>query len=41
MKILPSSVTQELWDNLEGWDGEGSGRGVQEGGMCIGLTDSC
>ena len=20
------------WDNLEGWDGEGGGRGVQDGG---------
>ena len=21
-----------LWDNPEGWDGEGGGRGVQDGG---------
>ena len=20
------------WDNLEGWDGEGRGRGIQDGG---------
>ena len=27
--------------NLEGWDGEGDGRGVQEGGdMCIPVADS-
>ena len=31
-----------LWDNLEGWDGEGSGRGIQEGGhMCRPVADSC
>ena len=29
-------------DNLEGWDGEGGGRGVQGGGdICIPLTDAC
>ena len=28
--------------NLEGWDGKGDGREVQEGGdMCIPLADSC
>ena len=27
-----------FWDNLEGWDGEGCGRGVQDGGcMCLSL----
>ena len=29
-------------DNLEGWDGVGSGREVQEGGdICISMADSC
>ena len=28
--------------NLEGWDGEGDGREVQEGGnICIPMADSC
>ena len=28
--------------NLEGWDGEGGGREVQEGGdVCIPMADSC
>ena len=31
-----------LCDNLEGWDGVGEGREVQEGGdMCIPMADSC
>ena len=31
-----------LCDNLEGWDGEGGGRGVQKGGdMCIPVAGSC
>ena len=35
----PSSA---LSDNLEGWDGVGGGRKVQEGGeMCIPTADSC
>ena len=30
-----------LCDNLEGWDGEGGGREVQEGGeLCIPMADS-
>ena len=30
-----------LCDNLEGWDGVGSGREVQEGGyMCMSMADS-
>ena len=29
-------------DNLEGWDGMGSGRKFQEGGdICIPMADSC
>ena len=31
-----------LCDNLEGWDGVGGGREVQEGGdICILMVDSC
>ena len=30
-----------LWNNLEGWDGKGSGKGVQEGDTGIPMTDSC
>ena len=31
-----------LCDNLEGWDGVGDGREVQEGGdMCMTVADSC
>ena len=30
------------WDNPEGWDREGSGRGVQDGGhTCIPVADLC
>ena len=31
-----------LCDSLEGWKGDGSGRGVQEGGdICIPMADAC
>ena len=31
-----------LWDNPEGWGGEGGGRGVQdEGDTCTPVADSC
>ena len=31
-----------LWDNPEGWGGEGSGRGIQDGGdTCAPMADSC
>ena len=31
-----------LYINLEGWDGEGSGKEVQEGeDICIPMADSC
>ena len=34
-------LKQELCINLEGWDGEGGGREVQEGGdICIPMADS-
>ena len=28
------------WGNPEGWDGEGGGRGVQDGNKCTALVDS-
>jgi len=35
-------LKQGLCINLEGWDGEGNGREVQEGGdICIPMADSC
>ena len=34
-------LNQELWINLEGWDGEGDGREVQKGGdICTPMADS-
>ena len=31
-----------ICDNLEGWEGEGGGRWVQEGGdMCIPMANLC
>ena len=33
---------QGLCINLEGWDGEGDGKEIQEGGdICIPMADSC
>ena len=29
------------WDDPEGWDGEGSGEGVQDGNTCTHVVDSC
>ena len=29
------------WDDLEGWDGEGGGRGVQDGEDIYTMADSC
>ena len=35
-------LKQGVCINLEGWDGEGDGREVQEGGdICIPMADSC
>ena len=35
-------LKQGLYINLEGWDGEGDGREVQEGGdICTPMADSC
>ena len=35
-------LKMELCDKLEGWDGVGGRREVQEGGdMCILMADSC
>ena len=30
-----------LWDNPEGWGGEGGGSGVQDGDTCAPVADSC
>ena len=30
-----------LWDNPEGWGGEGGGRGAQDRGTCAPMADSC
>ena len=31
-----------LCDNLEGWDGEGGGRELHQGGdICVPVADSC
>ena len=30
-----------LWDNPEGWGGEGDGRRVQDGGTCAPVADLC
>ena len=30
-----------LWDDPEGWYGEGGGRGVQDGNMCTPVADAC
>ena len=29
------------WDDPEGWDGEGGGRGFRMGNTCIPMADSC
>ena len=29
------------WDDPEGWDGEGGGRGAQDGDTCASMADSC
>ena len=35
-------LKQEFCINLEGWDGERDGKGVQkEGDICIPMADSC
>ena len=35
-------LKQGLYINLEGWDGEGDGKEVKEGGdICIPVADSC
>ena len=38
--IGPSSM-QRNRDNPEGWDGEGGGRGFQDGDTCTPMADSC
>ena len=40
--IYHRELSLVLYDNLEGWDGVGGGREVQEGrGTCIPVVDSC
>jgi len=40
--ICLRELKQGLCTNLEGWDGEGDGREVQEGeDICIAMADSC
>ena len=43
--ILPcvkQIANRKFCDNLEGWDGVGDGKEVQEGGdICIPVADSC
>ena len=35
-------LRQGLCINIEGWDGEGDGKEIEEGGdLCIPMTDSC
>ena len=29
------------WGNPEGWDGEGGGRGIRDGGTWTPMVDSC
>ena len=49
MKQIASSVsTHETgcsgpvhWDDPEGWDGEGGGRGFRMGDACAPMADSC
>ena len=46
IKEIHTTIYRELnpvfCDNLEGWDGVGEGRGVQEGGdLCISVADLC
>ena len=39
---MTQKLSPVLCDNLEGWDGLGCGRGIQEGGnICIPVADSC
>ena len=38
----PRELKLVLCDNLEGWDGVGGGREVQQGGdLCVPMADSC
>ena len=42
LAICLRELKQALCDNLEGWDGEGDGREVREGGnMGVSMADSC
>ena len=42
--ISPKEIVNEHmehWDDPEGWDGEGGGRGVQDGEQIYTVADSC
>ena len=40
--LHPAGSADNLCDNLEGWNGVGVGREIQErGDMCIPVADSC
>ena len=40
--VCPRELKQGLCINLAGWDWEGDGREVQEGGdICLPMADSC
>ena len=40
--ICPSSRHETgLWENVEGWGGEGAGGGFRIGDTCISVADSC
>ena len=40
--VWPRELKQGLCINLEGWDGEGGGREVQEGeDICTPMSNSC
>ena len=42
LSVWPRELKQGLYINLEGCDGDGDGREVQEGGdICILMADSC
>ena len=42
ISVYLRGIKQGLCINLEGWDGEGDGKEVQEGGdVCVAVADSC
>ena len=41
MLLMNLFAGQENWDDPEGWDGKGSGRGFRMGNTCTPMADSC